>query len=154
MKVLRGKPAIRYRMKLMVAAHCLLNPEVRVRGVSGARLNVKEHVLQLPCPEYLYFGPLRWEVSREQLDFRRYREFCRGLFLPIADMLEQDKHSEITIVGVSKSPSCAAQLTTVGYRGGRIRETPHEHTSGMGIFFQEIEKELKERGIRAEFQDA
>ena len=70
---------------------------------------------------------------------------------------EQHKDSEITFIGVSRSPSCAARTTTVGYKGGMIKkvhEAKHEHIDGMGVFFEEIEKELEKRGIRARYRDA
>lgn len=56
-------------------------------------------------------------------------------------------------MGVSKSPSCGAKTTTVGYKGGRIKKVEHEHISGMGIFMEEIKKELERRGIEARFRD-
>ena len=144
-------------MELVVVAHCLLNPGVRVKGLAVNKLDIKGNVIQLPCPESVYFGKLRWEVTKEQVDIPMYRRICRELFQPIADILEQHKDSEITFIGVSKSPSCAAQTTTVGYKGGMIKkahEAKHEHISGMGVFFEEIEKELNKRGIRARYKDA
>ena len=143
-------------MELVVVAHCLLNPGVRVKGLAGKKLDIKENVIQLPCPESIYFGKLRWEVTKEQLEIPMYRRFCRELFQPIADILEQNKDSDITFIGVSKSPSCAAKITTVGYKGGMIKKAhaKHEHIDGMGVFFEEIEKELEKRGIRVRYQDA
>lgn len=144
-------------MELVVVAHCLLNPDVRVRGLAGKKLDIKGNVIQLPCPESIYFGKLRWEVTKEQMDIPMYRRFCREAFQSIADILEQHKDDNITFIGVSKSPSCAAQTTTVGYKGGMIKkahEAKHEHISGMGVFFEEIKWELKKRGIEVRYQDA
>jgi len=45
----------------------------------------------------------------------------------------------------------------VGYKGGMIKkvhEAKHEHIDGMGVFFEEIEKELEKRSIRARYRDA
>lgn len=140
-------------MKIVVVAHCLLNPGVRVRGFPVKKHNFGENIIQLPCPESIYFGALRWEVSKEQLDFPKYRRFCRKLFLPVADILEIHKENQITIIGVSKSPSCGAHTTTIGYKGGRVRETGHEHVLGKGVFFEEIEKELNKRGIKAVYKE-
>jgi predicted secreted protein len=144
-------------MELVVVAHCLLNPSVRVQGLAGKKPGIKGNVIQLPCPESVYFGKRRWEVSKEQLEIPMYRRFCRELFQPVADILEQHKDCEITFIGVAKSPSCAALTTTIGYRGGIIEkahEAKHEHIAGMGVFFEEIEKELEKRGIRVRYQDA
>ncbi len=146
-------PSLVQKDNIYVIAHCLLNPLVRVKGFPVKKQSFEGNIIQLPCPESIYFGKLRWEVSKEQLDFPRYRRFCRELFLPIADILEQLKDYEIIVVGVSKSPSCAAQTTTIGYKGGKVKETKHEHVLGMGIFFEEIEKELKKRRIKVKYHE-
>jgi len=74
-------------MELVVVGHCLLNPAVRVQGLAGNKLDIKGNVIQLPCPESVYFGKLRWEVTKEQVDIPMYRRICRELFQPVADIL-------------------------------------------------------------------
>ncbi|MDI6888209.1 MAG: hypothetical protein QMC78_00730 [Methanocellales archaeon] len=140
-------------MKTLVVAHCLLNPTVRIG--EGAKLKVSGPVIQLPCPETIYLGLSRWEVTKNQLDIPEYREFCRKLFKPYADMIQQlvERGADVELIGVAKSPSCGAELTSTGYPGGKIAIHKHEHVSGKGIFFEEIEAELNRRGIELKFRD-
>lgn len=140
-------------MKISVVAHCLLNPTVRIG--KGTEFKISGPVIQLPCPETIYLGLCRWEVTKNQLDIPRYREFCRGLFKPYADMIQQlvEKGADVEIIGVAKSPSCGAKRTSTGYLGGKIAIHKHEHVSGKGIFFEEIEAELSRRGIKLTFRD-
>jgi len=140
-------------MKISVVSHCLLNPTVRIG--KGVEFRVSEPVIQLPCPETIYLGLRRWAVTKNQLDFPGYREFCRRLFKPYADMIQQlvENGAEVEIIGVDKSPSCGAELTSTGYPGGKISAHKHEHVSGKGIFFEEIEAELSRRGIKPRFRD-
>ncbi|MDI6903173.1 MAG: hypothetical protein QMC77_05490 [Methanocellales archaeon] len=139
--------------RIQVVAHCLLNPTVRLG--KGAAFVVNMPVIQLPCPEASYFGLSRWEVTKNQLDFPKYRRFCRRLFMPYADVIQQlaEEGVRIEIIGVAKSPSCAAEMTTIGYQGGEIKQCEHEHVRGRGIFFEEIESELKKRGIQLKMSD-
>lgn len=140
-------------MKIQVVAHCLLNPMVRVGR--GAEFEVDAPVIQLPCPETIYFGLNRWEVTKNQLDFPEYHRFCRRLFRPYADMIQllAEKGAEIEIIGMPKSPSCGAETTSMGYHGGKIASCRHEHVSGKGIFFEIVEQELRQRGVKSMFMD-
>lgn len=139
------------KQTLMVVSHCLLNPSSRLSGIKyPSRINTgNANVMQLPCPELIFFGTNRREITKDQLQHASYRRFCRDLFVPFADMIEElyNKGMEIKIVGVRKSPSCAVECTTVGGPEGRVSEFSHIHVKGKGVFFEEIEKELFERGV-------
>ncbi|ODV50579.1 putative secreted protein [Methanohalophilus euhalobius] len=143
--------------KIMVVSHCLLNPESRLAGIKnpGKFSPGKKNVIQLPCPELIYFGSSRREITRDQLIHSAYRKFCRQLFDPFADMIEEfyRRGFSIEFVGVGKSPSCAADLTTVAGPAGRVSNFTHEHVAGRGVFFEEIEMELVRRGICYSMQD-
>ena len=136
--------------EIYVMAHCLLNPAVRLKGLKPPeRSSLGDNIIQLPCPESIYMGPKRWEVTKEQLDIPNYRRFCRQIFQPAADTIEMLYHSghPITLVGIPGSPSCGALTTSTGMEGGRLHETGHTHIQGSGIFFEEINRELEERCI-------
>ncbi len=139
--------------RIQVVAHCLLNPTVRIG--KGIAFVSNTPVIQLPCPETIYFGLSRWELTKNQLDFPKYRRFCRRLFRPYADLIQQlaEKGMCIEMIGLAKSPSCAAELTTMGYKGGKIQRCEHEHVRGKGVFFEEIESELSQRGIQIKMSD-
>jgi predicted secreted protein len=154
--------------QIYVVSHCLLNPEVRVKGIKKpTQMDTKnKKIIQLPCPETIYFGINRRENTRDQFDFPKYRRFCQKLFQPYADMIEmlQKEGHMIIIVGVPKSPSCGALTTSVGSKVEKdtnAKKTEkekkmsynHEIINGKGIFIEEIEKELKNRQISYEIQE-
>lgn len=141
---------------LQVVAHCLLNPHTRVKGVSSVEYALKRPFIQLPCPEAIYLGLDRWAVTKDQLDIPAYRRFCREIFMPYADLIEEfaEKGARITIVGVTKSPSCGIRTTSVGFQGGKISAQDHQHPPGMGVFMEEVTGELKRRGVSFESVDA
>lgn len=139
-------------MELQVVAHCLLNPHTRVKGIEQLDFRPEPPLIQLPCPEALYLGLDRWAVTRNQLEVPEFKRFCRSLIVHYADLIEMfaSKGASIRIVGVAGSPSCGVLTTSVGYEGGRIRESPHEHVPGMGVFMEELTRELEWRGVAFE----
>jgi predicted secreted protein len=136
--------------EIHLIAHCLINPTVRLQGLKPlSGLNVTGNIIQLPCPETVYFGLKRWEVTSEQLDMPNYRRFCRHILLSTIDTIQMlfREGYNIRLIGVAGSPSCGAKTTSIGFKGGHLCETPHTHIQGTGIFFDEIIKELKYRDI-------
>jgi predicted secreted protein len=144
--------------ELLVLGHCLLNPLARVKGAKPAiPLDPKgANVIQLPCPESMYLGMRRREITKDQLDHPAYRRFCRKIFTPFADMLEDLAANgvSIRIIGVPKSPSCGVKITSVGGEPGKAKEFHHSHVPGQGVFMEEIIKELEKRGVEFEVEDA
>ena len=143
-------------MRLQVVAHCQLNPHTRVKGLGPLDFKPEPPLIQLPCPEALYLGLDRWAVTRNQLDVPEFRRFCRSLIVQYADLIEMlaSKGDSIGIVGVAGSPSCGVLTTSVGYKGGRVREAPHEHVPGMGVFMEELTRELERLGVAFECQES
>jgi len=74
--------------EITIAAHCLLNPLTRVKGLSPLPFRPEGPVVQLPCPEALYMGLSRWAVTKDQMDVPQFRRFCRELLISWADLLE------------------------------------------------------------------
>jgi len=143
-------------MHLQAVAHCLLNPHTRVKGLGQLDFKPDPPLIQLPCPEALYLGLDRWAVTRNQLDVPEFRRFCKSLIVQYADLIEMlaSKGGSIGIVGVAGSPSCGVLSTSVGYQGGRVREASHEHVPGMGVFMEELTRELERRGVAFECQES
>ena len=159
--------------QIYVVSHCLLNPEVRVKGIKKpAQMDTKDKkIIQLPCPETIYFGIDRCENTKDQFDSLKYRLFCQKLFRPYADMIEmlQKEGHAIIIIGIPKSPSCGVLTTTVGGKTEKPKNTKKEEKeeekekekmlpsteiiNGKGIFIEEIEKELKRRQVPYEIQE-
>lgn len=144
-----SKPDTTTEPEITVAAHCLLNPHTRVRGLRPVEFLPEGPVIQLPCPEALYMGLDRWAVTRNQLDVPEFRRFCRSLIVHYADLLEMlaRQGKLIKIVGLAGSPSCGVDTTSSGYAGGRVRECEHEHVLGKGVFMEELMVELERRGV-------
>lgn len=144
--------------EILVLGHCLLNPLARVKGAKPAPpVDPKgASVIQLPCPESMFLGMRRREVTKDQLDHPSYRRFCREIFTPLADMLEDLAANgfSIRIIGVPKSPSCGVRITSVGGEPGKSKEFHHSHAHEPGVFMEEIIKELIRRGVKFEIDDA
>ena len=138
-----------------VAAHCLLNPLTRVKGLAPLPFRPEGPTVQLPCPEALYLGLERWAVTKNQLDVPQFRRFCRAMIEDYVDLLEMlaQEGARLCIVGVAGSPSCGVATTSSGYTGGRVRECEHEHVSGRGVFMEELLAELERRGVAARVEE-
>lgn len=144
--------------EVVVVGHCLLNPLARIKGVKPATpVDAKGmNVIQLPCPEAMYFGMRRREITKDQLEHPSYRRFCRKIFTPLADLLEDlaTNGTNVRIIGIPKSPSCAVEITSVGGEPGKVKEFHHSHAPGPGVFMEEIIKELERRNVKFEIEDA
>ena len=136
-------------MIITVAAHCLLNPLTRVKGLEPLPFRPEGPIVQLPCPEALYLGLERWAVTRNQLDVPQFRRFCRALIEHYVDLLQMLalQGARLRIVGVAGSPSCGVATTSSGYTGGRVRECEHARVSGRGVFMEELLAELERRNV-------
>ena len=143
-------------MEIQVVAHCLLNPHTRVKGLGPLGFRPEPPLIQLPCPEALYLGLDRWAVTRNQLEVPEFRRFCGSLIVRYADMIEllASKGASIKIVGVAGSPCCGVFTTSDGYQGGRVQESPDRHVTGMGVFMEELTRELERRGVAFECQES
>lgn len=144
--------------EVRVLGHCLLNPLARIKGANRPLpVDTKgANVIQLPCPESMFFGMRRREITKDQLDHPAYRRFCQEIFTPFADLLEDLAAAgiKIKIIGVPKSPSCGVEMTSVGGEPGKVKEFHHSHIPGPGVFMEEIIKELKKRNVKFEIKDA
>lgn len=144
--------------EVVVIGHCLLNPLARVKGVRPALpIDTKgANVIQLPCPEAIFFGMRRREITKDQLDHPAYRRFCQEIFTPLADLLEDLAAAgiKIKIIGVPKSPSCGVEITSIGGEPGKVKEFHHSHAPGPGVFMEEITKEFQKRNVKFEIEDA
>lgn len=142
-------------MQIQAVAHCLLNPHTRVKGLEALQFKPEGPLIQLPCPEALYLGADRWAVTRNQLEVPEFLRFCRSLVVHYADLIQMMalKGLSVNIVGVAGSPSCGILTTSVGYRGGRVQESPHQQIPGRGVFMEELISELERRGIEFQCQE-
>lgn len=150
---------------IVILCHCLLNVNSKVVGLAGSPgcsrklvsgiLDSGAGIIQLPCPEMTYLGPLRWGMTREQYDTSGYRRHCRELLLPILSQIVDYRRSGYTIervIGVDGSPSCGVARTCEGYSGGEWcvsgdQQKNLREVEGKGIFMEELCGLLREHEI-------
>ncbi len=142
--------------EILVLAHCLQNPFVRVKGLEPISFRSEGPTIQLPCPEALYLGLDRWAVTKNQLDIPEFRRFCRSQITPYADLLEMlaRRGIRIKIMGIAGSPSCGVATTSSGYAGGLVREAEHARKPGRGVFMEELLAELERRSVAFQADEA
>lgn len=157
---------------ILIVSHCILNKSSKVvmeEKELEAEYRVRDRLLklilekdvqliQLPCPEFLLFGSRRWGHVRDQFDFPFFRKACREMLEPvILQLQEYDGNRErfhiLGLVSVEGSPSCGAHLTCRGQWEGdfgsdfqSVLDTL-EMKDEPGVFMEELEKALTERGL-------
>jgi predicted secreted protein len=148
--------------RIAFVAHCLLNQNAKVDG--GARTPgvysplVEElraqgwRIEQMPCPELAFTGLHRFWAVKEQLDTPAFRRHCRRIAAAVASAIEvhATRGDDVVIVGLEGSPSMGVCITSSDpERGGRPTwpEGATELTPGRGIYIEELEVELADRGI-------
>jgi predicted secreted protein len=133
--------------KVVVLAHCVLNQNSRVAGLAYYPGAVEEIVnflikhdvgmVQMPCPEVMYDGLSRKTRTKEQYETPRFRSLCRRIARSIARLIQEYMRNGfrvLAVLGVEGSPSCGV-------------EAP------VGIFVEELKKELKKREITVPFHE-
>jgi len=109
---------------------------------------------QLPCPELLAMGITRWWTTKEIYDNPGYRRHCSGLSKFTADVIERYSKQgyDVRFIGLDGSPSCGVRFTGTSEPtwGGRPRASVEEFklVPGRGVWIEELDKELRERGLR------
>jgi predicted secreted protein len=148
--------------RIAFVAHCLLNQNAKVDG--GARTPgvysplVEElraqgwRIEQMPCPELAFTGLHRFWAVKEQLDTPAFRRHCRRIAGAVASAIEvhATRGDDVVIVGLEGSPSMGVCVTSSDpERGGRPSwpEGATELAPGRGIYIEELEAELADRGI-------
>ncbi len=149
-------------MGVAFVAHCLLNQNSKVgdgahcAGVYSPVIDVLRdkgwRIEQMPCPELAFTGLNRFWAVREQLDTAAYRRHCERLADAVAAAIavRVTQGEDVVLVGVEGSPSMGVTITSSDpLRGGRPEwpDGTAEHTSGEGIFVEELRKALARRGI-------
>ncbi len=154
-------------LKVVLVAHCILNQNAAARGLAvapgllGGMVRALESlncgVVQLPCPEVLYSGLLRWWQTKEQYESTGYRLHCRKLARSVAALSGEFARCGVRIeavIGLRGSPSCAVSEVSVGWRGGDpLKAEPRSRSPGMGVFMHELKRALEKVGVRPMFVD-
>lgn len=116
--------------KIVLVAHCVINQNCVVDGLSRARgaypiteLLIREGIgiIQLPCPELIYNGIERPPLSYDDYNTKEYRAVCRSLLRPYVRQIKNYLESGYTFLGIiaiNNSPSCSMS----GVRGVLVTE--------------------------------
>jgi predicted secreted protein len=164
------KEIMKRKRKLIILAHCILNVNSKVEGLavySGAMkslvtdyINNDYGIIQLPCPETTFCGLQRWGMSRNQYDHPNYRRHCREILIPVVDQIQLYNESGYIIeeiVCINGSPSCGLDIVKTGYKGGLVNTEATnpdiiKEIHGKGIFIDELDKMLNDRGLKVKFK--
>lgn len=142
-------------------SHCLANQNAKVDEYAMAPGMVRPFVerlqragyriQQMPCPEMTFLGANRWWQVREQYDTPGYRAHCRALAGNVADILGalvSGGADDLILLGVEGSGSSAISVTGIGPKwGGRPEDIPWQPVSGKGVWIEELEAVLAQRGL-------
>ena len=147
--------------RVVLVCHCLLDGNAKVwerARYSGDFTAVTDiiqkkgyGILQLPCPELLYFGANRYWGGKNVFDSAGFRRFCREKARETADYIENYNKvgvKAVCVIGCDGSPTCGVSHTNFyDNGGGRPKTLMRRVIPGKGIFMEELEKELKERNL-------
>ena len=157
--------------KILIVSHCLLNTASKVERFKEESVRSEEQLrrevlreavdsgvqlLQLPCPEFVMYGSLRWGHTYEQFDNTFYRSRCRELLEPVVQQLKEymaDKE-RFRILGIDGSPSCGVRYTCRGQWGGEFGGRDLEPVlkdvrleKGQGVLMEVLGEMLSENGL-------
>ena len=149
--------------KIMFLSHCCLNQNAKVRGIArypGAMKHLIELLLahsvgmyQMPCPEMLYLGNMRWGQVKDQYNNPMFRKHCKRLAEEVIDQVENYRQCGYKILGfimMDGSPVCGLNKTPRPKNemwGGMTWYVPEsENVQESGVFCEVFKEELKKRG--------
>ena len=122
-------------MKIFLVSHCILNIGSVVQGgdpqTELKRCFLKKalecgvQLIQVPCPEFLLYGHLRWGHTKEQFLTPAFVQKCRQISRDIRDEISEyrrfpDRFEMMGFVGIEGSPTCGVHKTCFGFKGGEI----------------------------------
>lgn len=146
--------------KIIFLAHCLLNTNAIAVGpmtptiwpamideIIDVLKEKKVSIVQLSCPEQLFFGIVRGKDAKQKMDKPEFRNFCKKLAKESVSLIEKYKKNGFDVLGIvgkRGSPSCGVKETWV---------TDKKLKPEKGIFIEELEKVLNTKNINTPFID-
>ncbi len=148
-----------------MVAHCILDPETVVRGISFNRsaalqivrglLDLDLSIVQLPCPEFSVLGARRWAQSYEQYRGVFFERRCRAMAAQVMDHAEEMVRAGVVLlgaIGVEGSPTCSVYANTSADYGGALpadgaRLPESFRVRRRGVFVEFLAEEAARRGI-------
>lgn len=147
--------------KIVFVSNCILNANnkvlefARYPGMFFEILSTLNKygigVQQMPCPETLHQGNLRWWHSKNLFDNAGYRKKCRELAEQQADYLENYKIANYQVVAIlvcDGSPSCGYNISSYYENGGGHPSEPVRSLRDVpGVYTEELLKAIESRGL-------
>lgn len=142
---------IKTKSVVLVLSHCLLNPEVRAKGLSQ-HPEIKEKILklaekynakieQLPCPEFLFLGEREPKTYDEYIEIEGFKESCKKLAEDVSNNLVKSGECFIVVIGIARSPSCS--ISYVYDRNNNLKK-------GEGLFTHCLRKKIPTNSVLLE----
>lgn len=135
------------KKEIIYFAHCVLNQNSVIRGwerAEGAFNSIVREILaqnigivQLPCPEFSYFGEARPPKTKAEYDTPEYRSHCRDLAEKVIAQIQEYLKNDYEIkglIGIERSPSC-------------------DSLGEQGIFIEELNKLLAQSRVKLKSWD-
>ncbi len=110
--------------KIIFLTHCVLNQNAKVRGIAkypGAITPLIQFFLeegigmyQMPCPEMMYLGNMRWGSVKDQYNTPMFRKHCMRIAEDVADQTEnyiQCRNEVLGYIMMDGSPVCGLNRT-------------------------------------------
>ena len=152
--------------KILFLRHCILNQNAKVRGIAeypGAIVPLVELLLehgvgiyQMPCPEMMYLGNMRWGQVKDQYNNPMSHRHCQRIAEGIVDEVENYRQCGYQILGfvmMDGSPVCGLSRTPrpkdpdVMWGGMAWYVPKSEYLEGKGNFCEVLQAELARRGL-------
>lgn len=152
--------------KIVFVSHCVLNQNAKVRGIAtfpGVIQPLLEVIVrsgagiyQMPCPEMLYMGAMRWGHVKDQYDSPMFRRHCRSIADTVLDAAEDYRRSGYRICGfvmIDGSPVCGLKKVPQPRQdgqmwGGMVWQLPEQQiVQGVGVFCNQLLIGVGDRGM-------
>jgi predicted secreted protein len=143
--------------KVVFVSHCIINTNAIAIGPKTPNIwpamideivdclkKNKVSIIQLPCPEQIYYGLIRGIATKNDMDNPGFRKLCRKIAEEAINNMEQyikNNFRVVAFIGRRGSPTCGVKKTHVRKNDEIIEE------NGMGILVEEICKIIKDKRI-------
>ena len=143
--------------KVVFVSHCIINTNAIAIGPKTPNIwpamideivdclkKNKVSIIQLPCPEQIYYGLIRGRAAKNDMDNPSFRKLCKKIAEETINNIEQymkNNFRVVAFIGRRGSPTCGVNKTHVRKNDKIIEE------NGMGILIEEISKIIKDKRI-------
>ena len=148
--------------RVVFVSNCILNANNKVREFarypgmfSQIVSTLDKHdvgIQQMPCPEVLYAGNLRWWGSRELYDNVGFRRFCREMAKQTADYMENYEiagYQTVAILVCDGSPTCGYTISSSYENGGGHPAEPVRSLKPLpGVYMEQLLEEMESRSLK------